>query len=111
MRIYQSIGRNSLNCFWLRFCNWLLLWCWLFNWLNNLFFNWLRVSFAKTETLELLMEHGSLSILQLGALRNVKPVNLTEGLGDMYDKGLIDFNPPIPKTRRGMILSKPKRIS
>ena len=55
---------------------------------------------AKIETLELLIEHGPLTITQIGALRNIKPIHLANGFAVMYDNGLIGFDPPNPSRRR-----------
>jgi len=59
--------------------------------------NW---SPAKIETLELLIKHGPLTITQIGTLRNVKPLHLTDGFVVMYDNGLIGFDPPNPSLKR-----------
>ncbi len=52
--------------------------------------NW---SPAKIETLELLIKHGPLTIVQIGTLRNRKPIHLTDSFGVMYKNGLIGFDP------------------
>jgi len=65
--------------------------------------NW---SPARIETLELLIKHGSLTIAQIGNLRNRKPIHLTNNLELMYEKGLIEFEPhPTLKIRGDISIS------